>query len=175
MRDEPTVELPRTVQHRQPQPIALFVRSFSTPLRNFFSSLLLGASSAEVIRQAVISLVTRELKYRALGLHHGELPFPRSCPCRRIVDGEYVQDGLLVDAREAFHHVQIFTGSSEVGRIGEISCVDDQRIALPAATRVAHQLADAWPQARTAVEGYDANVVDLLLENCDVSRTLLKL
>src|SRR6266404_3383164 len=156
MRDAPTPARSRAVQHRQPQLIALFAcDSLSTPLRGSFSRLLLGASSAEVIRQAVISLVTRELKYRALGLHHGNLPFPGSCPRRRIFDGEFVPDSLLVDAREAFHHVQIFTGSSEVGRIGEISCVDDQRITLPAATRVAHQLADAWPQVRTAVEGYD--------------------
>src|SRR5467141_2018573 len=102
------------------------VRSLSTPLRGFFSGLLLSASSAEVIRQAVISLVTGELKYRALSLHHGKLRFPRFCPCRRIFDREFVEDGLLVDALEAFDHVQIFTGSSEVSRIGEIGCVDDQ-------------------------------------------------
>src|SRR5229473_7839068 len=151
------------------------VRSLSTRLRGFFSRLLLGASSAEVIRQAVISLVTREFKYRALGLHHGKLRFPWSCPCCRIFNREFVEDDVIVDACEAFDHMQVLTGSSEVSLIGEISCVDDQRIALPAATRVAHQLADVWPQVRTAVQGYDASVVDLLLEDSHVPGTLLKL
>src|SRR5947209_19561526 len=114
MRDAPTPERPRAVQHRQPQPTALFVRSLSTPLGGFFSRLLLGAGSAEVIRQAVISLVTGELKYRALGLHHRKLRLPGSCPGCRIVDREFVEDGVLVDACEAFDHVQVFTGSSEV-------------------------------------------------------------
>src|SRR5258707_1084361 len=174
MRDEPTPALPGAVQHRQPQPLfARKVRSLSTPLRGLF--LLLGASSTEVIRQAVISLVTGELKYRALDLHHGKLRFPRSCPGCWIFNREFVEDGVLVDACEAFDHVQVFTGSSEVSLIGEIGCVDDQRIALPAATRVAHQLADVWPQVRTAVQRYDAGVVDLLLENRHVSGTLLKL
>src|SRR6266567_3071673 len=132
MRDAPTPARPGAVQHRQPQPIALFVRSFSTPLRSFFS-LFLGAGSAEVIRQAVISLVTGELKYRVLGLHHGKLRFPWSCPRRGIFDREFVPDSLLVDACEAFDHMQVFTGSSEVSRVGEIGCVDGQCIALPAA------------------------------------------
>src|SRR6266704_369761 len=151
------------------------VRSLSTPLRGFFSGLLLGASSAEVVRQSVISLVTGELKYRAIDPDHGKLGFPWSCPCCRIFDREFVEDGVLIDACEAFDHMQVFTGSSEVSLIGEIRCVDDQRIALPAAARVAHQLADVWPQVRTPVQGYDANVVDLLLENRHVSGTLLKL
>src|SRR5207244_6433499 len=81
----------------------------------------------------------------------------------------------LVDACEAFDHVQVFTGSSEVSRIGEIGCVDGQCIALPAAARVAHQLANAGPQVRTPVEGYDANVVDVLLENRHVSGALMQL
>src|SRR5439155_7949506 len=135
----------------------------------------LGAGSAEVICQAVIPLVTGELKYRALGLHHRKLRLPGSCPGCRIVDREFVEDGVLVDACEVFDHVQVFTGSSEVSFIGKISCVDDQRIALPAATRVAHPLADVWPQVGTPVQGYDASVVDFLLENRHVSRTLLKL
>src|SRR5712671_5414604 len=175
MRDAPTPARPRAVQHRQPQLIALFSSdSLSTPLRSFLS-LLLGASSAEVIRQAVIALVTRELEYRALGLHHRKLSFPRSCPCCRIFNREFVEDGVLADACEAFDHMQVFTGSSEVSLIGEIRCVDNQRIALPAATRVAHQLADVWPQVRTPVQRYDASVVDLLLEDRYVSGTLLKL
>src|SRR6202521_4652275 len=99
------------------------VRSLSIPLRGFFGGLLLSASAAEFIRQAVISLVTGELKYRALDLHHGKLRFPRSCPCRRIFDREFVEDSLLVDAPEAFDDMQIFTRSSEVSRIGEIGCV----------------------------------------------------
>src|SRR5438132_1242701 len=68
-----------------------------------------------------------------------------------------------------------FTRSSEVRLIGAIRGVDDEGIALPAAARVAQQLADVWPQVRTPVQGYDANVVDLLLENRHVPGTLLKL
>src|SRR5713101_797521 len=158
MRDAPTLARPRAVLHRQPQLKAPFFRSFSIPFRCFY--LLLGAGSAEVIRQTVISLVTGELEYGALGLHHRKLRFPRSCPGRRIFNREFVADGLFVDAREAFDYMQIFTRSSEVSGIGEISCVDDQRISLPAAARVAQQLADAWSQVRTPVQGYDANVVD---------------
>src|SRR6266576_1445744 len=99
MRDAPTLARSRAVQHRQPQLIALFAcDSLSTPLRGSFSRFLLGASSAEVICQAVISLVTRELKYRALGLHHGKLRFPWPCPCCRIFDREFVEDGILAEA-----------------------------------------------------------------------------
>src|SRR5260370_10642693 len=102
MRDAPTPARSRAVQHQQPQLIALFAcDSLSSPIRGSFSRFLLGASAAEVIRQAVISLVTRELKYRTLGLHHGELGFPGLCPCCRIFNREFVEDGVIVDACEA--------------------------------------------------------------------------
>src|SRR5438132_14262712 len=59
--------------------------------------------------------------------------------------------------------------------IGEISCLYDKRLALPASTGIPHPLADVWFEMRTVVHGDDASVVDHLVENDHVSRSLEQL
>ena len=53
------------------------------------------------------------------------------------------------------------------GAIGEVGRLDDERVALPVATRIAHQLLDAAADVRTAVERDDARVVHHLVGDDD--------
>ena len=64
---------------------------------------------------------------------------------------------------------------SEVRLVGEVRDIDDQRIAVPVATRVAQILAHAWRDMRTSVQGDDASLVDHLVENHYVPGTLKNL
>src|ERR1700730_17347307 len=52
--------------------------------------------------------------------------------------------------------MQVVTGAHEVALRREIGDVDDQRITLPAATRVAEPLTDGWRKMRAPVHGDDA-------------------
>ena len=69
-----------------------------------------------------------------LRLHHRNLRAPRARPGGRIIDRELIEDRVGVDAREAFHHVQRLAGSLEARLVGEVSGLDDKRLALPTAT-----------------------------------------
>ena len=131
-------------------------------------------------RQAVVPLVAGVLVDRPVGLRHRIRHGPRPRPRRRIVDREAIVERVGVDAREALDEVQILARSAEVRPVGEVRRVDDQRVALPAAARVAHPRAEARGEMRTAVERNDARVVDHLGEEqsrssgvCTIWRLLL--
>src|SRR6266851_3775777 len=94
---------------------------------------LRGASPRKDVCHRVVSLVARVLKNHIGGLRHGKLCRPRAGPCRRIVDGEFVQERVCADACKPFDQVEITAGSSEgrrgeeVGVSVEVRRVDDQR------------------------------------------------
>ena len=90
----------------------------------------------------------------------------------RVVDGEPVVDGLVVDARVALGQVQGVARPAEVGLRGEVRGFDDQRVTLPVAARIAQPLADRFRDMRAAVERDDPRLVDQLLVDDDVARHL---
>src|SRR5262245_226331 len=71
--------------------------------------------------------------------------------------------------------MQRLAGSSEVRLFGEVCGVDDERIALPTASRVPSPLANVLGQMRTPVQRDHTSVVDHLVENHHVSGSLEKL
>src|SRR5262249_58695889 len=63
---------------------------------------------------------------------------PRRGPCRGILGGEAVLDGVAVDAREALDEGEVLRCSAEFVLLRHIDRVADERAVLPAAARVAH-------------------------------------
>ena len=61
-----------------------------------------------------------------------------------------------------------WTGSA----IGEVGRLDDERVALPVAARIAHQLAEAAADVRPPVERDDARLVHHLVDDDDRVRRL---
>src|SRR5437899_6912189 len=96
---------------------------------------------------------------------------PGPGPHPLILHSELVKTRVLISAREPFNHVQVLR-PRERSPICKIGRIDDQRVALPAADRVAHPLADVLWQMRTPVEANDAGIVDLLGFDDDISGTL---
>ena len=68
--------------------------------------------------------------------------------------------------------MHILAGSLERRLVCEIPGFDDQGVALPAAGRASHPLADVFRQTRTPVGRDDADVMDHLDENHHVSGRL---
>ena len=116
--------------------------------------------------------MTGMLEDRTLGPLQPLLGTPGSRPCRRIFDGESVQDGIVGDAREPLDHAQVLAGSSKRILAVEVRRLDHQRIALPAAARDADPLAKALRRLRAPVERDDPRVVDHLGENHGLARRL---
>src|SRR5262245_39742849 len=83
---------------------------------------------------------------------------PRCCPCIRVFHYEAIEQRLCVKPREALDDVQILCRSSEPGLVCEIRRVYDERVAFPAADRVAEPLADALREVLPA-DTDDARVV----------------
>src|SRR6185436_17000950 len=100
--------------------------------------LFLGVASApEDARHAVVAFMAGILEQRPLGGDHRNFRAPWPGPCGGIVNRKLVEDPVGADAREAFDDMQRCTRSLERGPVGEIRRVDDERVALPAAARVA--------------------------------------
>ena len=90
-----------------------------------------------------------------------------------IFGGEAVLDRVGVDAREALDQVQLLGGAPELGLLGEVDRVDDQRRAFPVAARVAHP--PRHRPVRAAVGRHDPRVVDHLADDCGVGARLHEL
>src|SRR5436309_9374822 len=132
-----------------------------------------NASSTEGVLQSIISLVAGVLPERSGDFRHRHFSRPRLGPHPRVLHRELVKNRLVVDACEAFNHVQVL-GSRERSLVCEIGGVDDERITLPMANRVAHPLVNVLGKMRS-VQANDAGIVDLLGFNNHVSRTLYDL
>ena len=104
--------------HRKPPwghgPLAYLVSLF----RGLLSSLLLGACAGEDTRQTVIPLVTGKLEYlrhlyfvyfshERIKPPQRKLYGPGLCPRRRVVEPNFVVDGISIKADEAFNQVQV--------------------------------------------------------------------
>ena len=68
--------------------------------------------------------------------------------------------------------MEVLCRSSKARLVREVRYVDDQRIPLPVATRIAQPLAGVWVKMRPAVQRDDACVVHHLVEDGHVSRSL---
>jgi hypothetical protein len=75
--------------------------------RSVLVGVVLGPRGPEGVHDAVICLVTCELKDRTVALHHRNGCGPRSGKGRRIVHCNFVVDCVGVDAREAFDQMQV--------------------------------------------------------------------
>src|SRR5262249_49306468 len=137
----------------------------------FICSPLGHASAAEGVFQTIIPLMTGVFPERPVDLLDGHFPRPGLSPHPWIFNRELIKKRVFISARETFNHVQVLC-SLERSLICEISGVDNQRVALPTTDRVAHPLADVLWQMRTPVQANDADVVDLLSFDGQVSRTL---
>src|SRR4029077_7799321 len=72
-------------------------------------------------------------------------------PYRRIFDRDLVYEGLWPGARPALNEVHVLARAEEIGLRTEVGHVDHERVALPAAARIAEPLADIGRQVRAPV------------------------
>src|ERR1700688_2543653 len=93
----------------------------SNSLRSLLrGGLLFDTSAAENACEAVIALVTCVFINLILTPRHVELRCPGPCPFRRLIDREFIQEGVRVEAREAFDQLHGRAGSREARLAGEI-------------------------------------------------------
>src|SRR5207253_1774753 len=76
--------------------------------------LLFPARAAQDVAQAVVAFVAGEFVDRAAGPDHRIRRGPRPRPRRGILDREAVLDRVRVEARDAFHEMEIRAGAPEV-------------------------------------------------------------
>src|SRR5687768_6419200 len=111
--------------------------------------------------------MARVLVYQLIALPHSERHRPRPRPDCRVVNRVLVEERVVVEAPESLDQVEVFVSappeSAQTHRTGalapEVLRFDDERVAVPAASRVSLPLADVRRKRRPAVEGNDASVV----------------
>ena len=138
-------------------------------LRGLF---LREASAPEDVRHAVVPFVAGILVQRTLGRDHRNFRAPWPGPRVGIVNRKLVEDPVGAHAREAFDDMQGGTRSLERGPVGEIRRVDDERVALPAAARVAGPLPDVFRDVRPPVGRDQTRRGCQLPDHQDVARRL---
>src|SRR5262245_53769203 len=147
------------------------------PFRHRFPVLLADPRALQQVDDVVVVLVTRVLVHLLVGIdprprnHRGPRPRPRVW----ILDRELVADGPRVDAREPLgdakgRWIRVLENHAFVGP--EIRRFDDQRVAIPAAARVAEPLAQRAADVRPAVEWNDPRAVNHLGCDRDIPRAL---
>src|SRR5215813_14103528 len=94
---------------------------------------------------------------------------PGPCPHRWVLDRRLVFKRVGPGPRPALNQMQVLARAAIVVLRAEIGHVDDERIALPAATRVAEPLADVGRQMRAAVH-HNAALPALALAHVVVHR-----
>src|SRR5262249_53261203 len=141
----------------------------AAPSSLFCRSLLFSSGSGQGVRQTVIALVTGVFEYRPDGFLPRHFCRPRSCPGGLIFNCELITNGVISDAGEALDQAHLFAGSLECRPIRKVRRLDDQRLALPSAAGASRQLTDVSRQWRPLIQRDDANVMEHLDENHDVS------
>src|SRR5215471_5637194 len=115
----------------------------------------LRARSSHQPREAIVSFKATRLVVKSVLLVAlpGELLLddPWLCPHRRIFDGHDVFERSWPGARPALDQMQVLTRALKIGLRAEVCHVDDERIVLPVAPRVAIPLADVSGQVRPPV------------------------
>src|SRR3989442_3803277 len=125
-----------------------------------------SASAAKDAGQRVVAFMTSVLVQRFFSSEPRVLPRPQPIPCCRIFDRETVQDRLVAGAREPFDHLQVLARSAELRLVGEVGRLDDERVAFPSASGIAHPPFDVRGRMRAA-DTDDARVVNHLVEDHD--------
>src|SRR4030095_13640518 len=92
--------------------------------------LLVGARAAEDVPHRVVPLVTGVLEdlFLLLVALQGHTDRPRLGEGRWVVDGHGVVDRVGADSREALDEAQGLPRPSEVGLVGEVRDLDDERV-----------------------------------------------
>ena len=73
-------------------------------VRSFFLS---GASAGEDVHESIVSLVASILENRTAGFPNERFARPGLGPGTGVIDGEAVNNGVVVDAREALDDMQL--------------------------------------------------------------------
>ncbi len=123
-------------------------------------------------RHPVVAFVARVFVERTVVLVQGNLSGPGLRPCCRIADREPVVDRVRGDAGQSLDQAQAVRRPPEVGLAREVRRLDDQRVALPMATRVAVPLPDMVREWWASVQRDDSRGVDHLHQNYGVVRCL---
>src|SRR5215468_4695789 len=150
------------------------VRASALRIGEFFH-----ARSPHKARETIVSFDAAWLVIKSVVLVAlpGELLLdgPSPSPHRRIFDGHDIFKRGWSDPRPALDQVQVLKRPLKVGLRAEVRHVDDERIALPVATRVAVPLTNTGRQVRTSVHD-DVPLPPLALtdvvENRDAARRL---
>jgi len=102
------------------------------------SRLFFGSGSHEYVGQTIVAFVTGIFKHRLLHARHRERATPRSRPGVRIIHCELVVEGVGINAREAFDHVQRFAEVavevSDEGLVVEMRGLNNEGVTVPMAT-----------------------------------------
>src|SRR5262245_29062307 len=102
------------------------------------------------------TLILEQFRVRFLAAVQKHAHLPRTCEHVRILDGDFVFDVSGPCRREPFDHVQRLAVEIacpiEPRLIAEMHDIDDERVALPAAARVAHPELERPRGMRTAVD-----------------------
>src|SRR6185503_7123111 len=152
----------------------IYRRIHSVPLPGLRRRLLVGARAAEDIPHGIVPLVTGVLEDFVLSLVALEryANRPRFRKRRGIIDRHGVRDRIRPRSRESLDQAQRFARASEVGLVGEVGDLDDERVALPVTAWITQVLTDALADVRTAINRDDACLVNHLVREHDVARTL---
>src|SRR5882762_7429241 len=149
-------------------------------LRGLGRGLLLSTGAAEGVRHGVVALMARIFEILIAGfLCQRERDLERSRECFRIVDGYFVLEPARTCTRIALDQFQCITrgGAAAIEADSrlvaqKIRCLDDQRVLLPVAARIAHVGTDARTRMRTAVHWDHAGFMDHFLQNRHVAGRL---
>src|SRR5215469_3263448 len=91
---------------------------------------------------------------------------PGAVPGIRVVYREAVQEIPRVNASQSLDDMKAFGRSAKPGFVGEISCVDDERIAFPVPDGIPHPAPDI-PGKMLCIHAYDASVVHHFAQDHD--------
>src|ERR1051325_1166258 len=97
---------------------------------------------------------------------------PRPRPGGGIFERDLVFERVRANTPELFDHMQVFRRSHEVTLRVKIRGVDDQRLSLPMAPRIAVPLANRRWKVRPAVKWNDTGLVDHLHFHDHIFRSL---
>src|ERR1700730_4730897 len=142
------------------------------PLRGFRRRFLLVTRDLENVVKADVRFATRVLVEVSFTCTHRKRHGPRPHEGVRIVDGEPEVDRVLAHACEALDRVKGRAGAPVAGLVREVLALDNQRIAIPVATRLAEPLMDLRAELRASIQWDEPRLVNHLVRDRDVSRTL---
>src|SRR5712692_6034898 len=103
----------------------------------------------ELIQETIVALVTRVLEHGSVSFRQRHVNGPRFRKCRWIFRGDSVIDRGRIHTCEPLDHPRLLTGgdhsesSLEASLVSKVDRLDNERVAFPVATRIAHPPPDA--------------------------------